>query len=81
MYQSTASYLVAGVAKAIPEARCRPSKVGTSNIYLLDKLQCPAILVECGFISNQTECIRLCNEEYQNRLCEAIVEGIIQFLK
>ena len=76
-----ANLLEKSVSKALPEARCRPSKIGTSNIYLLDKLQCPAILVECGFISNQTECIRLCNEEYQNRLCEAIVAGIIDFLQ
>ena len=76
-----ANLLEKSVSKALPEARCRPSKIGTSSIYLLDKLQCPAILVECGFISNQTECIRLCNEEYQNILCEAIVEGIIDFLQ
>lgn len=76
-----ANLLEKTVSNALPEARCRPSKVDTSSIYLLDKLQCPAILVECGFISNQTECIRLCNEEYQNRLCEAIVEGIVKFLE
>jgi N-acetylmuramoyl-L-alanine amidase len=76
-----ANLLEKSVSEALPDTRCRPSKVGTSSIYLLDKLQCPAILVECGFISNTHECIRLCNEEYQNRLCEAIVEGVIQFLK
>ena len=76
-----ANLLEKSVSKALPDTRCRPSKIGTSSIYLLDKLQCPAILVECGFISNQTECIRLCNEEYQNRLCDAIVAGIIDFLQ
>lgn len=76
-----ANLLEKSVSEALPETRCRPSKLSTSSIYLLDKLQCPAILVECGFISNQTECIRLCNEEYQNRLCEAIVAGIIDFLQ
>ncbi|MBE6533673.1 MAG: N-acetylmuramoyl-L-alanine amidase [Ruminococcaceae bacterium] len=76
-----ANLLEKAASKTLTDTRCRPSKVGTSSIYLLDKLQCPAILVECGFISNTHECIRLCNEEYQNRLCEAIVEGIIKFLK
>ena len=59
----------------------REVKSAGDSIYILKNTDIPAILVECGFISNQTECIRLCNEEYQNRLCEAIVEGIIKFLK
>lgn len=59
----------------------RASKQADSSIYLLDKLYCPAVLLECGFLSNQIECENLCEEEYQNRLCEAIVLGLIEFLK
>lgn len=59
----------------------RATKQADSSIYLLDKLYCPAVLLECGFLSNQTECIKLCNEEYQNELCDAIIDGIVVFLE
>ena len=58
----------------------RASKQADSSIYLLDNLQCPSVLLECGFLSNQDECAMLCDEEYQNRLCEAIASGIINFI-
>ena len=58
----------------------RASKQADSSIYLLDKLYCPAVLLECGFLSNAEECRLLCDEEYQNRLCEAIVEGVVMFV-
>ena len=75
-----ADLLENSASTTLTETRCRPSKVSTSSIYLLDKLQCPAVLVECGFISNAEECRLLCDEEYQNRLCEAIVAGIVEFM-
>lgn len=52
----------------------------SSSIYLLDELFCPAVLIECGFISNESECEKLCDEEYQNKLCEAIIQGIHTFI-
>ena len=58
----------------------RASKQADSSIYLLDNLQCPSVLLECGFLSNREECAMLCNEEYQNKLCEAIALGIINFI-
>lgn len=46
----------------------RRVKLATSSIYLLHHLQCPAILVECGFLSNPEEAALLSTEEYQNKL-------------
>ena len=42
------------------------------NIYLLKNLSCPAVLVECGFLSNPDECAALATEEYQNRVAYVI---------
>ena len=53
----------------------------SSSIYLLDELTCPAVLVECGFLSNQAECERLCDESYQNALCDIMCEVIAEFVK
>ena len=59
----------------------RASKVSNGNIYLLDNLSCPAVLLECGFLSNAEECALLCTEDYQNKLCEVICAGIEEFVK
>ena len=42
------------------------------NIYLLKQLSCPAVLVECGFLSHPEECAALASEEYQNRVAYAV---------
>ena len=47
------------------------------GLYLMENLSCPAILIECGFISNPSECEKLCEKEYQKQLCFAILCGII----
>lgn len=44
------------------------------DIYLLNHIRCPAILVECGFLSNLEERERLKTPEYQRALA-AIVAG------
>jgi N-acetylmuramoyl-L-alanine amidase len=41
----------------------------------------PAILVETSFISNPRECKRLTNPRYQERLCEAIINGIRTYIR
>ncbi len=44
--------------------------------YLLKRTEVPAIIVECGFLSNKEEADRLNTEEYQQKLAEAITQGI-----
>lgn len=53
----------------------RQSKKG-SGIYLLDKITCPGILIECGFISNPQEEELLRSEEYQKKLVSVIASCI-----
>ena len=62
-----------------PENR-RVAKPSDGKIYLLDKLSCPAVLVECGFISNAEECARLNTEEYRARLAATLSDSIVAFL-
>lgn len=42
--------------------------------------ECPAVLVECGYLSNPTECSMLCMPENQHLLGEAVAEGIWDYL-
>lgn len=46
----------------------RPVKAATSSIYLLHHIQSPAILIECGFLSNPEEAALLASEEYREKL-------------
>ena len=36
----------------------------------------PAVLIECGYLTNRTEARRLSTTTYQSRIAEAIVDGI-----
>ncbi len=43
----------------------RETKKADSAIYLLHRMPIPAVLVECGFLSNPEECARLNTAEYR----------------
>lgn len=57
----------------------RELKKGGSDIYLLNKAAVPAVIVECGFISNEEEAKNLSNEEYQSKIAFAIYCGILEY--
>ena len=42
---------------------------------------CPAVLVECGFLSHPEEELLLQNEDYQRSIASAIAQGILSFLE
>lgn len=46
------------------------------DLAVLNKTRCPAILVECGYISNHAERKRILSSSYQYDCAKAIVDGI-----
>lgn len=50
------------------------------SYYILKKSEIPAVIVECGFLSNEEEAAKLCDENYQEKLAWAIHIGIVQWL-
>ena len=40
----------------------------------------PAVIIECGFITNPEEEARLCTEEYRKAVAVAICAGTLGFL-
>ncbi len=78
--KSLAFLIEKSIKASLQPANKRISKQADSSIYLLDKLTCPAVLLECGFLSNNEECAQLCQESYQNDLCDAIAMGIAEFV-
>lgn len=67
------------VEKLQPENK-RPLKEAGSSIYLLHRITRPAVLVECGFLSNAYEESLLASEEYRERMAGVLAEAILSYL-
>lgn len=63
---------------AIPDNR-RTIKSDNRTIFLLKNLQMPAVIVECGFLSNGEEAQKLADPSYQNKLAFALASGIGEY--
>ncbi len=50
-----------------------------SNIYIVDHVEIPISIVECGFLSNPEEEKLLLTEEYQDKLAWGIYTGIMDY--
>ncbi|MDO4601547.1 MAG: N-acetylmuramoyl-L-alanine amidase [Eubacteriales bacterium] len=60
----------------------RPRKEkGNTSYFLLKKSPCVLNIVECGFLTNKKEAELLQTEEYQQRIVEAVVKGIVQYIE
>jgi len=57
------------------------SKKANDGYYMLKKSEVPAIIVECGFLSNYEEAEKLCDTAYQKLLADQIVIGICTYLE
>ncbi len=67
---------VKGMLQKDNERQC---KEATSDIYILSKAQVPAVLVECGFLSNPEEEKMLNTELYRNKIAYSIYCGFLDF--
>ena len=77
--QTLAESVQGEVVKRLQSTNKRKVKPG-KDIYVLENSTNPAILVECGFLSNPEECEKLCEKEYQKELSFAILCGIIEYI-
>ncbi len=53
--------------------------MGNENSYLLKNAEVPAVIVECGFLSNDEELALLKTEEYRARVAYCIYLGAMEF--
>ena len=65
------------VAQKVQPNNKRVIKPATSDIYLLYNATRPAVIVECGFLSNPNDLKNLCSKNYRNELAFAILCGIM----
>lgn len=68
------------VVSAVQPENQRVIKPSGKEIYLLYHAQVPAVMVECGFLSNPEEAAKLTDEDYQNKIAAAIVDGVCNYL-
>ncbi len=52
----------------------------SSGIYLMEHIQCPGVLIECGFLSNYGEEAALRDPVYQKKISGLIAAGVSQYL-
>lgn len=51
-----------------------------SDIYLLENVTTPGVIVEVGFMSNKEELAKLLDEDYQRELSYSIFKGLITYI-
>ncbi|NCA92942.1 hypothetical protein EOM82_06845 [bacterium] len=73
-----ASYVQEACRLADP-SNTRLIKPDGNTIYILENIEIPAILVECGFLSNPSEARLLADDNYQSKLAFLIFCGIEQY--
>ena len=71
--ESIQKYLITG----LNNNNTRKAKTAPATVYLMQQLKCPALIVECGFLSNPEELILLQKPEYQKKLALCIFCGYL----
>ncbi len=61
-------------------SRIRAVKQVPETLYIFRTVKIPAVLVECGFISNAADLHQLKQETFRRDLCDAICKGILSYL-
>ncbi len=76
-----AELLQTSVASNLQTDNKRVIKPTTKDIYLLSHATVPAVIVECGFLSNPQDLQALKDNDYQLRLAMSLAYGIINYSK
>jgi len=80
---SVESATMAQIIQDIMNHQLEPAKKrvaqANTNYYLLTRTPTPTVIVECGFLSNQTEADLLAQDSYQNQVAYAIFSGIVAY--
>ena len=60
----------------LPSARM---EANDGDYYILNECTVPAVIVECGYLTNGEEELLLMNEEYQSKVAYAIMCGVVKY--
>lgn len=62
-----------------PNLKIRASKTISNDIYLFKNISCPAIMAECGFLSNPAEDLLLSDNFYRTEISVALLAGFLDY--
>ena len=57
----------------------RVAEPASRKLYVLNHVSCPAILVECGFLSNLSDLGKLSDSSYQTTLSAVLMASYLQY--
>ena len=57
----------------------RVAEPAPKSLYITSHVACPAILVECGFMSNNFEVQKLCSDAYQCSIALVLAASLLQY--
>lgn len=77
--ERAAEFIQEALKEADPENTKKTKE--NSTYYILKRTEVPAVIVECGFLSNRREAEKLAGEEYQQELAAAVVKGTLRYLE
>ena len=74
------------LAKSVQTSLCLSFETARKTVtvgdyFVLNYSNIPAILIECGFLSNPVEEIKLQDDEYCKKFCYSILAGIISYFQ
>ncbi len=68
------------VVSQIQPQNTRSIKAAGENIFLLHRTTQPAVIVECGFLSNVNETKKLKDPQYQQQMAFAVGCGVLEYI-
>lgn len=70
----------ANIVSALEPGNRRVAEPDKNKLFILSNVQCPALLVECGFVSNHSDITKLTDTRYQTALSTVLMASVIQFI-
>lgn len=58
----------------------RVAEPAPKSLFITANANCPAVLIECGFMSNNFDVLKLCDDHYQTALSVIILASLTQYL-
>jgi len=68
------------ISQAMGQTGLASKGVRNADFRVLVRTACPAVLVECGYLSNPSEASLLYDDDFQDRIARSIADGIIAAL-
>lgn len=70
--QALAEHFQNSIKAALQPENQRAAKQIPDNVYIMNHISCPAVLIECGFLTNPEEEALLRDEDYQRKLAAVV---------